>query len=53
MLNIIIIISLLILMILFGIVAIFSVIGGNMNKSDYEKRIEDEEQMNDLKQKNK
>ena len=39
-------------MILFGLIAIFIIIGGNMNKSEEEQRMEDEEQLQYLKKYN-
>ena len=52
MLDIISMTTLLIVMLVFGFVlfcTICSLIGGNANKSEYERRIEDEEQMNYLR----
>lgn len=52
MLDIISMTTLLIVMIIFGLVLFFTlciIIGGNANKSEYEKRMEDEEQMNYIK----
>ena len=52
MLDIISITILIIFMILFGLIAIFIIIGGNMNKSEEEQRMEDEEQLQYLKKYN-
>lgn len=52
MLDIISMTILLIVMLIFGLVLFFTlciIIGGNANKSEYEKRMEDEEQMNYIK----
>ena len=52
MLDIISMTTLLIVMLIFGLVSFFTlciIIGGNANKSEYEKRMEDEEQMNYIK----
>lgn len=52
MLDIISMTTLIIVMILFGLILFFTIcimIGGNANKSEYERRIEDEEQMNYIK----
>ena len=52
MLDIISMTTLLIVMLIFGLVLFFTlciIIGGNANKSEYEKRMEDEEQMNYIK----
>ena len=49
MLDIISMTILIIFMILFGLIAIFIIIGGNMNKSEEEQRMEDEEQLQYLK----
>ena len=52
MLDIISMTTLLIIMLIFGLVLFFTlciIIGGNANKSEYEKRMEDEEQMNYIK----
>lgn len=52
MLDIISMTTLLIVMIIFGLVLFFTlciIIGGNANKSEYEQRMEDEEQMNYIK----
>ena len=52
MLDIISMTTLLIVMLIFGSVLFFTlciIIGGNANKSEYEKRMEDEEQMNYIK----
>lgn len=52
MLDIISMTILIIFMILFGLFAIFIIIGGNMNKSEEEQRMEDEEQLQYLKKYN-
>ena len=52
MLDIISMTILIIFMILFGLIAIFIIIGGNMNKSEEEQRMEDEEQLQYLKKYN-
>ena len=52
MLSIISIAILLFVMILFGVFAILIIIGGNMNKSEEEQRLEDEEQMRYLREYN-
>ncbi len=52
MLDIISMTILIIFMILFGLIAIFIIIGGNMNKSEEEQRMEDEEQLQYLKEYN-
>lgn len=52
MLDIISMTTLLIIMLIFGLVLFFTlciIIGGNANKSEYEQRMEDEEQMNYIK----
>ena len=52
MLDIISMTTLLIFMIVFGIILFFTIcimIGGNLNKSEYERRLEDEEQMKYLR----
>ena len=52
MLDIISMTTLLIIMLIFGLVLFFTlciIIGGNANKSEYEKRMEDEEQMDYIK----
>lgn len=52
MLDIISMTTLLIVMIIFGLVLFFTlciIIGGNANQSEYEQRMEDEEQMNYIK----
>ena len=52
MLDIISMTTLLIFMIIFGIILFFTIcimIGGNLNKSEYERRLEDEEQMKYLR----
>lgn len=52
MLDIVSMTTLLIVMIIFGLVLFFTlciIIGGNANKSEYEQRMEDEEQMNYIK----
>lgn len=52
MLDIISMTTLLIVMIIFGLVLFFTlciIIGGNANKSEYEQRMEDEEQVNYIK----
>ena len=52
MLDIISMTTLLIVMLIFGLIILFTlciIIGGNANKSEYEKRMEDEEQMNYIK----
>ncbi len=49
------IISMTILLIIFafiGVIGILIIIGGNMNKSDEERRLEDEEQMQYIKEYN-
>ena len=53
MLDIISMTTLLVIMIIFGLVLFFTlciIIGGNANKSEYERRMEDEEQMEYLRQ---
>ena len=52
MLDIISMTILIIFMILFGLFAIFIIIGGNMNKSEEEQRMEDEEQLQYLNEYN-
>lgn len=56
MLDIISMTTLLIVMIIFGLIVFCTVcivIGGNKNKSEYERRIEDEEQMKIVSKENK
>ena len=52
MLDIISMTILIIFMILFGLIAIFIIIGGNMNKSEEERKREDEEQIQYIKEYN-
>jgi Na+/H+ antiporter NhaC len=52
MLDIISMTILIIFIILFGIIAIFIIIGGNMNKSEEERKLEDEEQIKYIKEYN-
>ena len=52
MLDIISMTALLVIMLIFGLVLFFTlciIIGGNANKSEYERKMEDEEQMENIK----